>query len=141
MPQGFQIVVIPRYGEQIKTLRKALKKRAVVCDSFIDGPSLLSYTSIFIGAGGTMTTEAAIMGIPTFSCYPDSPFLIEKYLINRGLIVRETDPDEVTKRIITAFKNLELIQSKQKEKAQELTKNFEDPIQVIADTLEKAIPG
>ena len=139
MPQGFQIVVVPRYSEQIKILKKALKERAVICNSFVDGPSLLSYTSIFVGAGGTMTTEAAILGIPTFSCYPDSPFLIEKYLINKGLIVRETDPYEITKQIIKVFKNLELIQSRQKEKAQELTKEFENPINVIADTLVKVV--
>ncbi len=141
MDKELQIVVIPRYGEQLRILRKVLKKRAVVCGSFVDGPSLLSHTSVFVGAGGTMTTEAAIMGIPTFSCYPDSPFLIEKYLIERGLIIRERDSNEVAKRIIKASKNIEFSRSKQKEKAQELTKNFEDPIQVITDTLERTLGG
>jgi len=133
--KDFQMVVIPRYEEQVSALREVLGENAVICDSTIDGPSLLSFTSIFVGAGGTMTIEAALLGVPTFSCYPDKPFLIERYLINKELIVRETSPEQAAEKIVKTFNNLELAKAKQKEKAQKLTKNFEDPIEVIASTV------
>lgn len=132
---NFQLVVLPRYRKQVSAFKDALKERATVCDSFIDGPSLLSYTSIFVGAGGTMTAEAVLLGIPTFSCYPAAPFLIEQYLINRGLVIRETDPEKMTKKILNVVKNFEQNQLKQKERSKELTKDFEDPIEVIANTI------
>jgi len=133
--RDFQIVVVPRYQDQVLALREVLGENAVICDSIIDGPSLLSFTSIFVGAGGTMTIESALLGVPTFSCYPDKPFLIERYLINQGLITRETSPEKAAKKIVKTFDNLELVKAKQREKARKLTKNFEDPTEVIASTI------
>ena len=133
--RDFQLVVVPRYEDQAIVLKEVLEKNATICESVIDGPSLLSFTSIFVGAGGTMTIEAALLGVPTFSCYPDKPFLIERYLVNKGLIIRENSPEEIAKKIVKTFDNLELAKAKQKEKARKLTKNFEDPIEVIASTV------
>lgn len=82
-----------------------------------------------------MTIEAALLGVPAFSCYPDEPFLIERYLINRGLIVRENNPDEAAEKIVKTFNNLELARAKQREKARKLTKHFEDPTEAIVRTL------
>ena len=53
-----QIVAVPRYEEQIRVLKRFFRDKIVVSDSMVDGPSLLYYTSIFIGGGGTMTAEA-----------------------------------------------------------------------------------
>jgi len=131
----FQMVVIPRYEKQVLALREVLGENAVICDSVIDGPSLLSFTSIFVGAGGTMTIEAALLGVPVFSCYPDEPFLIERYLINKGLVVRVTNPEEAAKNVVKTFYNLEFVKAKQKERAQKLTKDFEDPIEVAVSTV------
>lgn len=135
LSRDFQLVVVPRYEDQVIVLKQVLGENVIVCESVIDGPSLLSFTSIFVGAGGTMTIEAALLGVPAFSCYPDEPFLIERYLINRGLIVRENNPDEAAERIVKTFNNLELARAKQREKARKLTKHFEDPTEAIVRTL------
>jgi len=129
----FQIVIIPRYKEQITALKRTFKRKAIVCESVIDGPSLLSYTALFVGAGGTMSIEAALLGVPTFSCYPGEPFLIERYLINKGLIIREKSPQEATERIVKMLKRTDIIRRKQIERAQRLVEKFEDPIKVITD--------
>jgi len=133
--RDFQIVVIPRYEKQAVALQEILGKRAMVCESIVDGQSLLFFSSIFVGAGGTMTAEAALMGVPTFSCYPDEPFLIEKYLMNKGLIIRENDPEKAAKKIIRTLSSLESVKAAQEEKARRLTQTFEDPIKVIASTI------
>lgn len=133
--RDFQLVVVPRYEDQAPALKDALGKNVIVCESVIDGPSLLSFTSIFVGAGGTMTIEAALLGVPTFSCYPGKPFLIERYLMEEGLIVRETNPEEVTRKIFNAFDDLELVKAKLKEKRRKLVDYFEDPTEVIATTV------
>ncbi|MFQ6095631.1 MAG: DUF354 domain-containing protein [Candidatus Bathyarchaeia archaeon] len=133
----YQIVIIPRYKGQIRSLKKAFKERVTVCESVIDGPSLLFYTTIFIGAGGTMSTEAALLGVPTLSCYPGSPFMIEKYLIKKGLIIRENDPGNLIKRILNMLKRVDLVKGSRAERAQRLVEGFEDPISFITEKVER----
>jgi len=132
-----QIVAIPRYMEQIEALRQSMKDKIVVCDSSIDGPSLLSYTSIFIGGGGTMTAEAALLGVPTFSCYPEEPFIILRYLVRKGLVKFERDPKVLAKKILAALDNIAYEKRRQAERAKRLIKTFEDPIEVIAAEIER----
>ncbi len=48
-----------------------------------DGKHLLNNTDIFIGSGGTMTAESALMGIPTIS-YNAVPNIIENFLVKKN---------------------------------------------------------
>jgi len=129
--RDLQAVVIPRYDAQIAQLAKKFENRAVICKSTIDAPSLLAYTSVFVGAGGTMTAEAALLGIPTFSCYPNSPFLIEKHLMKRRLVIRETNWQKLETKVLRTLRNVESVRRTQSTRAAKLTSSFEDPIEVI----------
>ena len=133
-----QIVAVPRYEEQIRVLKRFFKDKIVVSDSMVDGPSLLYYTSIFIGGGGTMTAEAALLGVPTISCYPGEPFIILRYLVEKGLVILETDPEKILKKIQAMLKNLDYEKRKQTEKAQKIVSRFEDPAQKILKAIEAA---
>ncbi|MCZ2856708.1 MAG: DUF354 domain-containing protein [Candidatus Bathyarchaeota archaeon] len=134
--EDVQVVVIPRYEEQTDVLKNIFRKKVVICQTAVDAPSLLSFTSIFVGAGGTMTSEAALLGVPTFSCYPEESYLIEKYLLSKGLAIRETNPRKLVKRILETLDNLETARKKQSEKARRLTSTFEDPVDVMVKTIE-----
>ncbi|MGQ9680148.1 MAG: DUF354 domain-containing protein [Candidatus Bathyarchaeia archaeon] len=131
-----QIVVIPRYSEQISELNKTLGGKAFICDSVIDGPSLLHFSTIFIGSGGTMNAESAILGVPTFSTYPGETTLIERYLIKKGLIKRETKYELIWKRILRMLERIDDIKREQARKAKELVEEFEDPLEKITETIE-----
>jgi predicted glycosyltransferase len=134
--EGVQVVVISRYEEQTDVLKNIFHKKAVICQTAVDAPSLLSFTSIFVGAGGTMTSEAALLGVPTFSCYPEESYLIEKYLLSKGLAIRETNPRKLVKRILETLDNLETVRKKQSERARRLTSTFEDPVDIMVKTIE-----
>ncbi len=136
-PIAFQAVVLPRYESQIAFLTRRFGSRATVCKSAIDAPNLLAYASIFVGAGGTMTAEAALLGVPTLSCYPGKPFLIEKYLVRRGLIIREASCKKVGERVLKIFNNLDSVKRAQTLKAKQLTNTFEDPSEVVARAIKK----
>ncbi len=133
----FQAVVIPRYETQIAFLKQKLGDHVKVCESPIDASSLLSYTSVFVGAGGTMTSEAALIGVPTISCYPDKPFLIEMYLIKKGLIIRETSLKRLKNRVLETLRNIEQVKKTQSVTAQALTGTFEDPIDVVFEAIKR----
>jgi predicted glycosyltransferase len=63
-----QVVVSTRYGMQAPVIRKRFGEKITVVDRIVDATSLLSYSSAFVGSGGTMTVEAALLGIPSISC-------------------------------------------------------------------------
>lgn len=84
-----------------------------------------------------MTAEAALLGVPTLSCYPGKPFLIEKYLVRRGLIIREASCKKVGERVLKIFNNLDSVKRAQTLKAKQLTNTFEDPSEVVARAIKK----
>jgi len=135
-----QIVALPRHMGQVPALKTAFQDEIIVPKTVIDGPNLLFFSSIFIGAGGTMTAEAALLGIPTISCYPRDPTLVEKYLVKEKLIFRITNPEKTVKRVIKILRNYESVKETQKEKAKTLTANMEDPLNVIMEEIEKQNP-
>ncbi len=131
----FQAVVLPRY-ETHRFLKKKLGDQVTVCESVVDAPSLLHYSSVFVGAGGTMTAEAALLGVPTFSCYPGKSYIVERYLLGKGLIDRETNMEKVRVKIFKTLGNIENARKGQIARARQLTSDFEDPVEVIARTIE-----
>lgn len=91
---GYRVIVLARYAEQARQLRAKLKGRARVLQMSLDGRALLDRCDLFVGSGGTMTSEAAFSGIPTVS-YEGSPNPTEKYLVRRRLAVRARDPRRI----------------------------------------------
>jgi len=132
-----QIVFLPRYQEQIEIVKKEFNKRVIVPGKVIDGPSLLYFSSVFIGAGGTMTAEAALMGIPTITCYPGEPTFVERYLIRKKLSNREIDPKNATEKIVQILDRSEAFRKKSQERAKAVISKMEDPLEVIIGTIEK----
>ena len=49
---------------------------------------------MFIGAGGTMTREMAVSGVPTISIYQDKLLSVDEYLISKGLLVHKKNINE-----------------------------------------------
>jgi uncharacterized protein len=67
--------------------------------SFVDIASSCSY---FIGAGGSMTREMAMVGVPTVSVYQDKLLEVDKALIESGQLVHE--PELTFEKLITIVK-------------------------------------
>ena len=118
----YNIIVLARYSSQKNMIKKKYGNKVKVMDKIVDGKSLLSVTDVFIGSGGTMTAESALMGIPTIS-YDAAPNYIEKYLVRAGLVRRETNPKSVVQ---TARQMLHEC-NKNKKKASKILNSMEDP--------------
>ena len=88
----YQVVVMPRYRDEIMPLKEKLGSLAHVLTKPSDSGVLLSMTHVFIGSGGTMTTEAVLRGVNTISVN-SSPNPDEAYLVRKKMLVRaETVP-------------------------------------------------
>jgi predicted glycosyltransferase len=135
--QAIQIVVLPRYMEQIQTLNAVFQDQVRVPQQIIDGPNLLFFASVFIGAGGTMTAEAALLGTPTISCFPSEPTMVDNYLIKKKLVYRLKSPKEVVKKVTQILDDSKDIRRKQRELARNLITQMEDPIDIIITEIER----
>jgi len=65
---GVQIVLIPREGSGLPAARPG-GARILVPERAVDGPSLLWNMDLVAGGGGTMTREAAVLGVPSVSFF------------------------------------------------------------------------
>ena len=128
----YNIIVLARYAVQKKRLKEKFGKKVTIMDRVIDGKSLLSVTDLFIGSGGTMTAESALMGIPTIS-YDAAPNYIEKYLVRMGLARRETNP----KKILALIKKMLNGDKDGKKKARAVLNSMEDPYSKLVDTIKR----
>jgi len=88
------IVILGRYLDEINFLRKQFSKKLIVLDKVVDSGEILARCDVFIGSGGTMTTEAALRGVPTIS-YDAVPNLDEKFLVRKGLIIRSKSTNQI----------------------------------------------
>jgi len=129
-----QVVVLPRYEKQVQMLTRGLDDRAIVLDKVVDGLSLLSRASAFIGAGGTMSAEAALMGVPTISCYPSEPTCVDRYLIRLGLVERILSTKKIVSRVRRYLADPKLA-NRQKTNANRLLARMQDPVHIVMSRL------
>ncbi|MFN3654696.1 MAG: DUF354 domain-containing protein [Candidatus Nitrosotenuis sp.] len=125
------VIVLPRYGTQILKLRHDFGKKLRILDKVVVGSMLLMDTDVFIGSGGTMTAEAALLGIPTIS-YDAVPNLVQDYLVREKLVVLQSNPNRI---VSTINKMLHADNKTLQKRAKSLLSSMEDPydklIQVI----------
>jgi len=122
----YNVIVLARYTSQKNMIKRKYGNKVRVMDKMVDGKALLSITDVFIGSGGTMTAESALMGVPTIS-YDAAPNYIEKYLVRTGLVRRETNP----KSVVQAAKQMLYDRYKNKKKASEILNSMEDPFKKL----------
>lgn len=129
------IVVLARYPSQLSYLKNELEGKIILPNSIVDGPSLLKLSNIFIGFGGTMTHEAALMGVPSISLFPGKETLIEAFLIRRGLVIRPKNPKKVTKIVRHLLYSIKS-RSAFERRARMLWSHMEDPKEKIISKIE-----
>jgi predicted glycosyltransferase len=127
------IVILGRYTKQIQNIQKIIGKKAKIIKMTFDGKHLLNNTDIFIGSGGTMTAESALMGIPTIS-YNAVPNIIEKFLVREKLVKRETNPEKISRHI---KKILESSNNVNQKRAQKIMSQMENPIQKLIKVIKE----
>jgi len=127
------IVILCRYTKQIQNLQKRFGKKAKIIKMSFDGKHLLNNSDVFIGSGGTMTAESALLGIPTIS-YNAIPNIIENYLVKKYLVKREKNPVKICNYIKKIFKTSNREHQKRVKK---ILVEMEDPIQKLVKVMKQ----
>ncbi len=81
---GAQIVALVRHREQRDALAELGLDNLVVPTTAVDSLSLMYAADLVIGAGGTMTREAALLGTPTVSVFAGRTPAVDVWLERHG---------------------------------------------------------
>jgi predicted glycosyltransferase len=88
------IVILCRYRDQYDYYKQKYGLKAKVTMMKYDGRYVLEFADLFIGSGGTMTVESALLGVPTISMNT-APNDQEILLVRDGLVLR-ADESQMT---------------------------------------------
>jgi predicted glycosyltransferase len=91
LKENFRIIILPRNEVQEAHYRQEKFAGIKIPDKSMNLTDVLENCNLFIGAGGTMTREAAVYGIPTISVYQDSLLDVDKFLIENGNMIHKKD--------------------------------------------------
>ncbi len=131
--QAANIVVLCRYEDQIAEIESCYGNKVQVLRDVVDGTTLIKSTQLFVGAGGTMTTEAALLGKPTISIAPIQ-FYVEKYLVSSRLVKRAVNSRSLVRLGIKMISDERYIQM-QKKRAARILGRMEDPTERMISAL------
>ena len=143
---GCHITVLTRYEKQAELLKKKFSKSAQskfqIVSKVVDGKKLLLDSDVFVGSGGTMTAESALLGVPTIS-YNAIPNRIEDYLVSKKIVTRCMTPNEVTERItrifqLTSYRDGGSEHTRRLE-LQKFVNSLEDPYPILLKTIKSII--
>jgi len=143
---GCHITVLTRYKKQAGLLKKKFSKSAQskfqIVSKVVDGKKMLLDSDIFVGSGGTMTAESALLGVPTIS-YNAIPNRIEDYLVSKKIVTRCMTPNKVTERITHVFQ-LTSYRGRGYERTRRLrikkfVNSLEDPYHILLKTMKSII--
>ncbi len=87
----YEIVVLPRTTDQAEYYSSESFNGVTVCRKPLAFDEIAKDCLLFIGAGGTMTREMAVIGIPTISVYQDALLDVDTYLIKEGIMMHDVN--------------------------------------------------
>jgi hypothetical protein len=132
----WNIVVMPRYEDQYEEIIRSFGNNVITPKDSVDGLAVLRSSNVFIGMGGTMTTEASLLGIPTISAYRGEPTYVEKFLIRKRLLERPVNLNELLNIVHRNLSN-ESQNEKRRMRAKRLMTSMEDPLPRISGIIHR----
>jgi predicted glycosyltransferase len=86
---GVEVLVLPRSAAQAERFARLgrVHPRLRVARVVMDGPSVVAASDLVLGGGGTMTREAAVLGVPAASYFEGRLGAIDRALVEAGRLV------------------------------------------------------
>jgi hypothetical protein len=128
------LVALCRYDFQVEEIKGKFGSRCFVPEDVVSGHDLLSRTDLFVGMGGTMSAEAALMGVPTISAFQGFLYT-DNYLERSALLARALN----SKALVTYSKRFlaDWFRDSYSKRARLVLSSMEDPVPKIVGFIEK----
>ena len=126
---GYEVVFVPRY-DALSEIPGVITLRSHPIMT-----PLLKEAEAFIDAGGTMNTEAVLLGTPTYSLYPGEATDVEAYLMKRGF-VRRSSPEELLNHFRSSAESIKEEKRAFEKRAKTLRRSLIDPTDFLLEFIE-----
>jgi uncharacterized protein len=103
--ENTKIILLPRNSEQRRKYERLGLDNIIFPKNVLDGPNLVYYSDLIIGAGGTMNREAVVLGTPVYSLFMGRLGSVDKTLIDSGRLVWIKDSDDLRRIKVTKKNN------------------------------------
>ena len=134
LKDNFKICLLPRGAEQVSYSRQMFFCVIKIPEKCFGLSDIMQSCSLFIGAGGTMTREAAVLGVPTISIYQDDLLDVDRFLLDKGAMVYNKN--------LTAVYVLDFIANVTKKPVdKELMLKGREAYSLIMNTLLRVVPN
>lgn len=97
------VVLLPRGRAQGEHYRDGRFEGLRIVDTALDIADIAPDCDLFVGAGGTMTREMAVLGIPTISVYQDELLDVDRYLLKSESFIHE--PQLTSEQLLSVLRN------------------------------------
>ena len=127
---------------RIRSIPKNIRTKFQIVSKVVDGKKMLLNSDVFVGSGGTMTAESALLGVPTIS-YNAIPNRIEDYLVSKKIVTRCMTPDEIVERISVVFALTSYrgqgFEPRRRMQIKKFVNSLEDPYPILLKTIKSII--
>jgi uncharacterized protein len=101
--ENILVVLLPRDEQQARELSGYCAAKGLstwIPENVLDGPELIWQMALVIGGGGTMTREAAVLGVPSYSFFGGEWGAVDRYLLAKGRLHQIGLPEDARKIVI-----------------------------------------
>ncbi len=137
--EGENLVALCRYEDQLSSVKERFGKSFDVPERVVDGATMIESSDVFVGMGGTMTTEAALLGVPAVSAFQGAELYTERYLLSKGLLLKARSAAEVSKCVRMSLRPE--YAKRFRRRARALLDWMEDPVERVTKYLETLPPA
>jgi hypothetical protein len=133
-----KIYLFPR--EEGFPISEKLKGSITLIKDPRDSLALVNGALAFLGASGTMTREAALLGVPSISMFPGPKEpCVTQLLIEKGLVIKLMKPERVVE-VVARYAEDEYARKSLKIRAKAFLDESEDPSEVLWEEITKLSP-
>lgn len=101
--QDVQLIWIPRTPDQNRLVEGKHKAEVIIPDKMYPGPQLILACDMVIGGGGTMTREAAILGIRSVSFFMGEKGMVDETLLGLDRLLLLRSAEDTSKVVMDNF--------------------------------------
>jgi len=97
---GVQVVYLARSDDQMSYLTGRDGLEVIRPARVFDGPSMIAAMDLVIGGGGTMTREAALLGVPAYSFFRGRQGKVDQALVEQGRLIMLASRADVERELV-----------------------------------------
>ncbi len=132
VPEEYDIVVFPRYPSQTEYLKERLRGRIIIPERSLDTRSLISYSALVITGGATFAQEAALMGVPSITYFPE-PIYVTDDMASKGFPIHHVADIWEARELASS-----ILSNPFRKDVSHILENMEDPISIVLENIESA---